>query len=404
MIRNRITIAALSAIGVIHSPGEGLRDRMDDMLSFSAFEDRARAKLSGTLDLEYYNFSRDATGLVFTDQGDLFNPRLSLFLDSQLGSKFYFFAQARVDQGFDPSDNSLEARLDEYALRFTPWDDGRLSLQAGAFSTVVGTYVQRHLSWDNPFVTAPLIYENVTAIYDEHAPSTTDDFSNGFGDDRYEYNPVLWGPSYATGFSVSGRLGKLDYAAEIKNASLSSRPEVWNDLDGFEYPTVSARLAYHPSLPWTLGLSASEGAYYTDDAAASLPAGTGLGDFKQKLLGQDISFAWDHWQLWAEFYQARFEVPFVGNADTLGYYLEAKYKFTPALAGALRWNQQFFDEVPDGAGGSRPWGNDISRLDLAMIYRFNADTQLKLQYSVQRESDPDDTVSHLLAAQFTLRF
>ena len=39
-------------------------------------------------------------------------------------------------------------------------------------------------------------------------------YANG----KYSFNPVIWGPSYATGVSVSGRLGRFDYAAELKNA------------------------------------------------------------------------------------------------------------------------------------------------------------------------------------------
>jgi hypothetical protein len=40
----------------------------------------------------------------------------------------------------------------------------------------------------------------------------------------------------------------------------------------------------------------------------------------------------------------------VGDADSVAYGVEAKYKFTPKFFGALRWNQQFFAAVPDGAG------------------------------------------------------
>ena len=157
-------------------------------------------------------------------------------------------------------------------------------------------------------------------------------------------------------------------------------------------------------MAWALGVSASEGAYLTDQALAGLPRGTGLGDFKQYVLGQDISYARDHWQVWAEVYEARFDVPNVGNADTLGYYLETKYKFTPNLFGALRWNQQFFDDVPNGYGGTQPWGHDIWRIDTAMTYRFTPRSQLKLQYSLQHEDRAEVAVSHLVAAQFTLRF
>src|SRR6516164_11561138 len=76
----------------------------------------------------------------------------------------------------------------------------------------------------------------------------------------------------------------------------------------------------------------------------------------------------------AEFYEVRFQVPRVGNADTFAYYFEAKYKFTPQLFGALRWNQQLFGTVSDGGGGSIRWSQDLGRADIAVGYRFTSHT------------------------------
>jgi hypothetical protein len=140
------------------------------------------------------------------------------------------------------------------------------------------------------------------------------------------------------------------------------------------------------------------------EARPTLPSGHGIGDYREHVLGQDIRFAWHHWQLWAEIYETRFEVPRVGNADTIACYLEAKYKFTPQLFGALRWNQQLFGTVPDGQGGRAPWGRDLWRIDTALGYRFTAHTQLKLQYSLQHEDSGPRDFGHTIAAQFTLRF
>src|SRR6516165_2105078 len=111
-------------------------DQLDTALTISAFQDNLRARLSGTLDLEFYNFEQPAPGLIDSKSNNLFNPRLTLFLDAQAGSQFYFFAQARLDRGFDPSNHGAQIRLDEYALRMTPWEDGRLTVQIGKFATV----------------------------------------------------------------------------------------------------------------------------------------------------------------------------------------------------------------------------------------------------------------------------
>src|SRR5436853_5228148 len=132
-------------------------DRLDTALTIAAFHDNLRLRLSGTIVLEAYHFQQPAPGLIDSKIDNLFNPRLTLFLDAQLGSQIYFFAQSRLDRGFDPSDHGAQVRLDEYALRFTPWDDSRFNLQVRKFATVVGNWVPRHLSWENPFVNAPLV-------------------------------------------------------------------------------------------------------------------------------------------------------------------------------------------------------------------------------------------------------
>src|SRR5437016_9614679 len=385
---------------------DDLLDRLDSTLTISGLHDNVRVRLSGTVDLEFYNFQQPAPGLIDSKIDNLFNPRLTLFLDAQVGSQAYFFAQARLDRGFDPSDHGADVRLDEYALRITPWQDGRFTLQVGKFATVVGNWVPRHLPWDNPFINAPLVYENVTAIQDKYAPYSPLYFIYApYSQGKYAFNPVIWGPSYASGISISGRLGRFDYAAEIKNASLSSRPESWNVTEtGFDNPTFTGRLGFRPNEAWNFGVSASDGAYFRQEAERTLPPGRDIDDYREFVLGQDASFAWHHLQVWAEFYEARFEVPRVGDADTFANYFEAKYKFTPQLFGALRWNEQLFSNVNDGYGHNVRWGEDLGRIDVAVTYRFTPHAQLKLQYDFQHETSGPGDNNHLFAAQFTVRF
>ena len=391
-------------------------DRVDDALTFSGWHEQLRARLSGAIDLEYYQLPSPAPGLIFSNKRSLFNPRLSLFLDAQLGPRLYLFAQSRADRAFDPSDEGAQVRLEEYALRLTPWVDGRLNVQIGKFATAVGNWVGRHDSWNNPFITAPLPYENLTGIWDSNAASSSailpvwghvipSSLSNGSDDDKYRRIPIIWGPSYASGAAISGAVGKLDFAAELKNASLSSRPETWGVTQTqWQHPTWSGRLGYRPDERWNLGFSASAGTYLRPSAAATLAPGRSLDDYRETVFGQDISFAWHHVQIWAEAYEARFAVPGVGQMGTIAYYLEAKYKFTPQFSGALRWNQQQFSTVRDAAGGLLPWGRNTWRVDLGPGYRFTPHTEFKLQYSVQHEDNSPQPYIHLLAVQFVVRF
>jgi hypothetical protein len=395
----------LVALTASRLAAEDFLDQVDEALTVNAFEGNVRARLSGLLDLEFYRLDLPPPGLIDTDHRFLVNPRLSLFVDAQIGPHVYLFVQSRADRGFDPHDQDVQLRLDEYALRYNPKESDCFDVQIGKFATVVGNFVQRHLSWENPFINAPLPYENLTAVSDMHAPSSLRDFVSGFVFDEDENIPLIWGPSYATGASVAGKIGEFSYAVEVKNSALSSRPKSWDATEiGFENPTVSGRIGFQPNPAWNFGISASDGTYLRPEAEATLPPGRSIGDYHEILLGQDISYAFHHLQLWAEFYEVRFQVPRIGDADTFAYYLEGKYKFTPQLFAALRWNQQLFSMVPDGMGGSARWGHDLWRIDTSLGYRFTAHTQLKLQYSFQDENSDSRDLVHTLAAQLTLRF
>ncbi len=76
---------------------EDFLDRVYEALTFSAFKDTVRARVSGLIDLEGYYFQQPAPGLIYADGNGLFNPRFTFFVDAQLGRHVYLFTQARVD-------------------------------------------------------------------------------------------------------------------------------------------------------------------------------------------------------------------------------------------------------------------------------------------------------------------
>ena len=396
----------------------GLADSLREKLSYNTPEGGFRFQLGGLTDLEYYVLPEVSPGLIFTDQRQLFNPRFTLFADAQLGDKWYAFAQVRVDRGFDPSDNGIQARLDEIALRLTPWEDGRLNIQVGQFASVIGSRQNRHLSWENPFINAPLSYENLTAIWYAALPDSKSeflgwgriptaaqsDFGNGFVDKHIRL-PTMWGPAYTTGASVAGKLGAFEYAAEIKNVGPGSRPTEWAPHEGsFEHPTYAGRLGFRPSARWNFGVSYSNGPFLVPDLARALPSGTNIGDFRQKLVALDASFEWHHLQIWSEIFHSRYNLANgIEDVHTTSYYVEAKYKFTPQFYGALRWNQQLYSNI-DFEGQSLPWSREIWRLDTAVGYRFTPNTQMKLQHGIQQEEFSDEEFEHLFGVQLTTKF
>lgn len=389
-------------------------DQLGERLTGRFAQGQIVGRVSSVTDLEVYAPAPPPGSLVYTARDILVNPRATVFLDVQAGKRIYFFAQARVDRGFDPEERSLTARMDEMAVRIALRKDATLNLQVGQFASVIGAWIPRHGSWTNPFVTAPLLYENLTGIWDS-APARSPDVLlswshvkpaavSEYADKRLRV-PIVWGPSYATGAAVSGTWRKFDYAVESKNAALSSRPESWRPSRGnWRQPSWSGRLGYRPNVMWNLGLSVNEGVYLLPEAANSLLLGHRLGDYRQRLLAQDVSFAWRRWQLWVEYAKAWFDVPRVDTVTTTAGFVEVKCKVTPQWALAARVNRQVFSQVVDRDGESWTWGRNVWRYDVASIYRISAHLQSKLQYSYQTEEGPRGGEYHLWAGQLTLRF
>ena len=401
----RFLTAALTFLAATTAQADWLQP-LDDAL-FVEFGN-VRADFSGTFDLESYYIDQDPPGLIFPTEDYFTNPRLSLFLDTQIGDHFYSLVQMRVDRGFDPGSRpDGDTRLDEYLLRYTPLDDQRLNLQVGKFATVFGGWVPRHLSWDNPFINAPLPYENVTTITDHVVPGGPAGFvgRRNRPDIKQAWLPILWGPAYTSGASIFGTWDRFDYAFEFKNASISSRPYSWDPFRiNWDHPTYSGRVGFEPNATWKFGTSFSYGPYLLPVAAGTLPADTGLGEFDQTTIGFDARWAYRNWQVWAEVIGARFEVPNIGNADTYSYFIEAMYKFTPKLYGAARWNQQFFSNVPDGAGGQIHWDRNASRIEAVVGYRFTRHLQVKLQYGFTEQEGDLEQGQQLIAGKLTVKF
>ena len=392
-MRTRLMLLALILVVPVPGWGQGVTVGTPD--------GALQLDLTAVIDIEGYDVSAPPPGLVFGDGGRSVNPRLTIFSGARIGQRAFAFVQLRADRGFDPLQVERDVRADAYYLRLALVKDGRLNVVAGKSATLVGNWVTRHYSWDNPFVNAPLPYENVTIIWDRWAPSSPAEFLGYLRqpDRKADMLPMIWGPVYATGLSASGSTGPWDYGVEVKNAGLSSRPADWPaGATGWRRPTVSGRAGFRPTAAWNIGVSVSKGNYLTGDPGRTLQAGARLSDFHQTTVGQDLAYAHGHLQLWSEVFWTRFEVQRVGTVTTSAYYVEGKYKLTPQLFLAARWGQQSFSEV-NGA----PWDGPASRAEVAIGYRFGRRLQAKAQYGRTTEDRPVAQGHRLAALQITLR-
>ncbi len=94
---------------------------------------------------------------------------------------------------------------------------------------------------------------------------------------------------------VFGQVGTIDYAFEVKNTSLSGAAKTWAPTETqWQHPTFSGRLGYVPDEMWNFGFSASAGPYLQPEAAPTLAPGSGLDQYLEIVLGQDVGYAWHH--------------------------------------------------------------------------------------------------------------
>jgi hypothetical protein len=399
-----VTFGALCPLADVSA--QEILDALEEKLVYTSAEGNVQADFSVVSDVTLFAAELPPQGLLLTNSELFLAPRLSVFLDVQFGERVILHGQMRADRGFDPGyESGGQVRLDEYFLQLRAAEAEKVNLRAGKYPTVFGSWAPRSLAWDSPLVTAPAPYEELLPITDSAAPATLASFAarRDMAANKTGWVPIIWGPSYATGAAVLGRIEAFDYALEVKNASLSSRPETWDAIDnGFQtQPTTSVRLGLQPSPEWTLGSSFSRGPYMQESAQASLPTGTSVDDFHQTTWGLDAGYAHRDWQVWSELIHATFDVPRVGEVDVLSGYIEAKYKITPQYWVVLRVNQSWFGDIP---GLTSSWDRNTSRLDLGLGYRYSTHIGAKFQYSYAQQQGPDTEGNHLFAAQVIVRF
>ena len=408
-------VASALAVAAAASAGDPLDDLADSVREATAFQ-TPDGDFSFDLDLyltmDTFVMSQPPPGIIENSGTYLANPRLSMLGQVDLYDWITMFALGRADRGFDPTDESAQARPDEYYIQLDPFD-GVFRFTAGKFGTSYGQWSRRYFEWDNPMTTAPLAYEWITTVGDGNDAPTVAPSRNRFlarknqAADREKWMPAIWGPSYTSGFRLDGTAAIFDWAFEIKNNSLSSRPSEWDLWDHGLYGqglTYTGRFGVRPATDWNIGFSGSSGAYLLPNSRG-VPAGTAWYDYSQTMAGADVAWAHGHLEVWSEVNWSSWEVPGqVGTVALVSYFVESKWKFSPGWWLAGRWNQQLYDDITDSAGNQVAWDNDVWRIEACVGWQIDRTVTLKAQYSFADQSGPVDQGQDLFDLQLVIGF
>lgn len=407
-----VAAAALAAAACGGDPIDDVADAVRDATLFTTEDGKVSLDFDFYLTMDNLFMSQPPPPLIVNPNNYLPNPRLSMLGQFDYDGWLTLFALGRVDRGFDPTDDDAQVRPDEYYLQLDPFG-GHVRFTAGKFGTSYGQWGRRYFEWDNPMTNAPLVYDWMTTVGDGNDAPTVAPTRAAFLArknqvvPRSKWLPAVWGPSYTSGFRFDGTSDIWDYALEVKNDALSSRPSEWDLWNHGLYGSAlswTGRLGVRPMTDWNIGVSGSAGAYLIPNAPG-VPAGSQWFDYLQRAVCVDVAWAHGPVEVWAEAHWSSFDVP--GEVGTVGlwsWFAESRWKVSPGWWLSGRFNQQLYDDIPDGLGGTTPWDNDVWRVDACVGWKVDRTVTVKFQYSYADESGPVGQGRNLFDLQLIFAF
>jgi hypothetical protein len=368
-----------------------------------AAELRARGILDMTL-----SSGTEARVLNGTTQGDSnFDPyKVLLFVDAAVTPTITVSLWMNLHEGV------AGLRADGAYAQWTPWPDRDLHLQAGKIPWPIGTWEARSYSHHNPLIGAPLMYQYHNSLA-WNLPTTSVDqlvASAGTGQQGLAY-----GPDAAFGMTVVDvrywDVGVVALGAkrpfEFSVGTMQGSPG-WPVTDSDDTPgqTVLGRVGLLPTPGLRAGVSGAWGNWQPESFAPLLPPGRSLRDYHEWTAMWDLEASRGRWELHGEGYLKGWQTMLTGNLRLGGGYAETRVEVAGGAWLAARWETMRFSGVRTSAGVTRPWDNDVDRMESGIGYRVSRDVNVKasLQRHVRYGFADKATVRDLVAFATSVRF
>ena len=341
------------------------------------------------------------------------NNRFILLFDFEIDEALSAFASLESYQGNSPVFYAIGLN---WRLSKSP----DLLLRAGKFPAPFGNFLPRRYDSENALIGRPLAYfyqHNLSATvvpesYDELLQTRGSGSGNGYSNTQQNGEGMRFfgREAYISGLQLLGQMNRLRYGIAVTNGAFSTSANT-NHSDRFN---IAGHVQYMPMLGLQIGASFSSGAYLETDEASYQ---TGYSykkteDYRQTLVGADLSYSAGHLELWGEFLRNSYGSPYlIDKLGTNSWSAEAKYKINARIYLAGRWSTLLFDNVPDendvdSDGATREsWDYDVSQLELGFGYRIHRNGYAKLTHRLNRthdapNCDPADDVTALQLVVF----
>lgn len=367
-------------------------------------EDAPRLRVRGLVDLVLHNDTHPAELATFDGEGSpLESQRLRLFVEGSASPNIDVFTQVIFSQETFLLDGA-------YAL-VTPWRERDLHLMAGKIPWPIGTWAPRTYSNKNPLVTSPLMYQHHTSLRWDRIPMSPAALLSaaGTGWDGADYGsgagapgmPIVDDYGWDFGVVALGSVAPFEFSA-----GLTSSAPGWGSPgeDVNDGKAVLGRVGLVPAAGVRLGVSGAQGAYLGDWTRYAMPAGRTEADYRQTLGMADFSYELGHFDLRTEGFVNEFETAYCGTLRSSGGYAEGRYGFDNGMWLAVRAEAMRHSDLTAGAL-TRPWDDDIDRLDVGLGYRLSRGAALKGVWQRTRLDQLDGRQSFdLFMTQLSLEF
>jgi hypothetical protein len=275
------------------------------------------------------------------------------------------------------ADNFADVDASGFYVRWQPWADRPLAIQAGRVPPVFGAFPRRAYGRDNPMPGAPLVYQYLTSLRPDALPETTADLLRMRGRG--------WRPSYPIGAATIGTGVPLVNAIRWDTGAQASWqaprwalfgaltrgapavPVLRETNDGLQ---LSGRAAVHVWRGATVGISAARGPWIDNDARRLLPAGASNAG-SQRVWGIDGEHGEGQWLVRGEWIHSAFDVP-LGTPQAAGMTLsanggfgEVRYRPTARWQLAARAGWLAFGSLTSGEA----WDHPVQRIEGTVGYR-----------------------------------
>jgi hypothetical protein len=309
-------------------------------------------------------------------------------------------------------------RPEPYALyvRFKPWSNHDVDLQAGRIPPTFGAFARRTYASDNILIGYPLAYQYLSSLRPDALPATADEllsmrgrgwlssFSIGNPEPRHGM-PMVSAFRWDTGVQLHAASRVVEVAVSATVGTLAN-PLVRDDNDGRQ---IAARAALHPITGLTVGVSGARGPFLTRQAARLAGVEHRDGSLRQTAWGGDVEYSWSYYLIRFEAVGSSWDVPLLGQAgeDTtlraLATSLEARYKIHPRVYLAGRLDHLGFSAIA-GASGRGSWDAPVDRLEIGGSYALQRNLQLRVAF--QRNTRPAGRATrvHFAATQLVYWF